>query len=86
MILEESRTFIINQNNFVLLIKNEIKGIDLELKKSKKDLLDFRNLAPPDLRNVANPFRILLKQISDLKGKLEFIENSKVDMVDCEMQ
>ena len=86
MLLEESRHWLIKQDAQIVGFKNNIKSLELDLKKEKKSLLDFRNLAPPELRNQANPFRTLVKQLADLQGTLKYIENSKPDTFDFEMQ
>ena len=85
-LLEDSRCFIINQYENMVTLKTDIKNLEGDLKKSRKELNDFRNLAPPELRNTPNPFRILLNQISDLMLKIEDFENYKVDTRDFEMQ
>ena len=86
MLLEEARDYIIHQKEMLWSDKNTIKALELDLKKAKKDLTDFRNLAPPDLRTAANPFRVLLKQIADVKGTLHNLENSKPLTDDFGMQ
>ena len=86
MLLEDGRNFILAQNDLINTYKKEIQSLDAECKKGKKELLDFKNLAPQELRNTPNPFRILTKQISDLKGKIDFFENIKNDVKDEEVQ
>ena len=86
LLLEDSRGFILNQYEAILQLKIEAKNLEIELKKARKEFMDYRNQAPQDLRSAPNPFRILVKQIEDLKGKIDYIESIKIELTDVGMQ
>ena len=86
MLLEDERNFILMQDNELTMYKTDIKDLEFEYKKIKKDLADFKNLAPFELRNAPNPFKILTKQIADLREKIDVFENSRNDVKDVEIQ
>lgn len=85
-LLEESREFIMGQIKEIQGHKYTIRSLEIDVKKAIKDHTDFRSLAPPELRNTPNPFRVLVKQLADLKGTLSFIETNKPVTEDFEMQ
>lgn len=77
MLLEDSRSSLISDDIQMSTLRNNIKSLEFDLKKLQKQLTDFRNMIPPDLKNSPNPFRALMKQIADLKGEIQFAEASK---------
>lgn len=86
MLLEDARIFIMKQYESVVFEKTQAKNLEIDLKKARKDFVDYRNQAPAEMRNAPNPFRILLKTIEDLKGKIDYIESIKIILADAEMQ
>ena len=86
LLLEDSRSSILNLHQAADQLKSQIKAQETQLAKSQKALIDFRNLAPADVRNAPNPFRLLANQIQDLKSTIEKMENSKPDLKDFYMQ
>ena len=86
LLLEDSREFIISQNFKIRDLKNSAKSLEFEVKKAKKEFLDFRNLAPPEVRHSPDPFKILVKHLTDLKGTLNSIETNKPTTADFTMQ
>jgi hypothetical protein len=86
MILEDSREFIIKQFNMIVLLQESINTLKKDLNQSRKELIDFKNLAPPELKTLPNPFKALLNQINDLKNKLKLIEKNKPSLKDAQMQ
>jgi hypothetical protein len=84
--IEDLRAFIGTQDENLASLKGSLKVCEGDLNKCKKDLQDFRNLVPPDLRNSSNPFKVLLRQISEFKTTLSSIETSKPETVEFEMQ
>jgi hypothetical protein len=86
LLLEDGRSAILSLHSQAEVLKTKLKKSENQFAKSQKALQDFRNLAPPDVRNAPNPFRILANQIQDLKNTLENIENSKPVLKDFEMQ
>lgn len=86
MLLEDSRNSLISDDIVMATLRNNVKALEFELKKVQKNIADFRIMIPPDLRNSPNPFRVLMKQISDLKGEIQFAEASKAIMEDFSAQ
>ena len=86
LLLEDSRSSILNLHQAADQVKSQIKSSEHQLAKSQKALIDFRNLAPADVRNAPNPFRLLSNQIEDLKSLVEKMKNSKLEAKDFNMQ
>ncbi|OMJ78183.1 hypothetical protein SteCoe_22076 [Stentor coeruleus] len=86
MLLEEARDCIILLNGIIVGLKTDIKTLEIKVKKGKKELEDFRQLAPAEIRYFENPFEILTNRISELSGKIEFIENFKIETNDKNYQ
>lgn len=79
MLLEEARDCIIVLNRIIVGLKTDIKTLEIKNKKTKKEFEDFRQLAPVEIRYFENPFEVLTNRISELSGKIEFIQNFKVE-------
>lgn len=86
LLLEDSRASILNLQQTIGILQSDIKGLENNVKKSQKALQDFRNLAPPEVRNAPNPFRLLMNQIQELKNSIEKIETSKPVLAEFGMQ
>ncbi|OMJ72882.1 hypothetical protein SteCoe_28574 [Stentor coeruleus] len=86
MLLEEARGCIIVLNGIIVGLKTDIKTLEIKVKKTKKNFADFRQLAPAEIRYFENPFEVLTKRINELSGKIEFIENFKVETKDQSIQ
>ena len=84
--LEDSRSCILGLHQAADELRSQIKSSESQLAKSQKALVDFRSLAPADVRNAPNPFRLLANQMQDLRSEIDKIQNLKPDLQDFDMQ
>lgn len=77
MTIEEDRETLLKLYENIQVLNGTIKGLQGKVKKIKKELEDFKDQAPPEVRYKENPFEFLVQKIKELSEKLQFIERYK---------
>ncbi|OMJ77366.1 hypothetical protein SteCoe_23064 [Stentor coeruleus] len=88
MLLEDSRENILSLNKTLEEKFSYIKTLESKVSKVTREMEDFRNLAPPEIRYMDNPFEVLIKKIEDLSKTASLSEilkaRNKSQSTQCE--
>ncbi|CAG9311629.1 unnamed protein product [Blepharisma stoltei] len=86
MEVEEYRHLVVEQCEKIVITSDKLEETATKFEELKKEHQDFIDLIPENLKNEADPFKILINEIEEKKAQIEEIEAIKAAMQDIEVQ